>query len=125
MPRYTKIAMLLHWLVALLIIATFFLVTALFGLFLAAFFLAFVTAEDEGRAEHEMFKLLDGGAETIVVSMPAAIYSHHEEFNGSIRHAAEYIETWRKAHNDKPIKMIISPQLKKKREEVLTEGDGL
>ncbi len=72
---------------------------------------AFVTAEDEGRAEHEMVKLLDGGADTIVISMPAAIYSHHEEFNGSIRHAAEYIADWRKAHDNKPIKMIIQPQL--------------
>jgi hypothetical protein len=72
---------------------------------------AFVTAEDEGRAEHEMFKLLDGGADTIVLSMPAAIYSHHEEFNGSIRHAMEYIAAWRKAHGEKPIKVIIQPQL--------------
>ncbi len=72
---------------------------------------AFVTAEDEGRAEHEMYKLLDGGADTIILAMPGAIYSHHEEFNGSIRHAMEYIEEWRHKHNNKPIKVIVQKQL--------------
>ncbi|MCB2107947.1 MAG: hypothetical protein KDE14_09620 [Rhodobacteraceae bacterium] len=70
----------------------------------------FVSAETPGAAEKYMRELLDGGAETIVLAAPTPIYSHHEQFNGSIKHAMHYIHDWETEHG-KHIKMIIQPQL--------------
>lgn len=70
-----------------------------------------VTADNFGLARAAMFELLDEGVDTVVLAAPAAIYSHHEEFNGSIRHAVHYIEEWREAHGGKEIKIVIQPQL--------------
>jgi protoheme ferro-lyase len=58
-----------------------------------------------------MFELLDEGVDTVVLAAPAPIYSHHEEFNGSIRHAMHYIHEWQEEHGGKPIKVIIQPQI--------------
>lgn len=69
-----------------------------------------VTAEDFHIARKAMFELLDGGADTIVLASPRPIYSHHEEFNGSIKHAMHYIHEWEEA-NDKKIKVIITQNL--------------
>ncbi|MEQ8508143.1 MAG: hypothetical protein RIB43_04010 [Rhodospirillaceae bacterium] len=69
-----------------------------------------VTAEDFHLARSAMFELLDGGADTIVLAAPRPIYSHHEEFNGSIKHAMDYIHEWEDA-NDKKIKTIITENL--------------
>ena len=69
-----------------------------------------VTAEDFNLARTAMYELLDGGADTIVLAAPRPIYSHHEEFNGSIKHAMHYIHDWEEA-NDKHIKVIITQNL--------------
>ena len=69
-----------------------------------------VTAEDFHRARTALFELLDGGADTIILAAPRPIYSHHEEFNGSIKHSMEYIHEWEEA-NDKKIKVIITQNL--------------
>ena len=69
-----------------------------------------VSAETPAEAEHALRELLDGGAETIVFAAPRPIYSHHEEFNGSIKHTMHYIHDWEKEHGKK-IKFIITPQL--------------
>lgn len=69
-----------------------------------------VTAEDFHIARKAMFELLDGGADTIVFAAPRPLYSHHEEFNGSIKHAMHYIHEWEEA-NDKHIKTIITQNL--------------
>jgi hypothetical protein len=70
-----------------------------------------VTADNFGLARAAMFSLLDEGVDTVVLAAPAPIYSHHEEFNGSIRHAMHYIEEWREEHGGQPIKVVIQPQL--------------
>ena len=69
-----------------------------------------VTAEDFHIARNAMFELLDGGADTIILAAPRPIYSHHEEFNGSIKHAMHYIHEWEE-DNDKHIKVIITQNL--------------
>jgi protoheme ferro-lyase len=70
----------------------------------------FVSTEDEGRARQMMHELLHGGADTIILGHSGAIYSHHEEFNGSIKHAMHDIHEWEQKHNKK-IKVIITPQI--------------
>ncbi|MSO98702.1 MAG: hypothetical protein EXR11_10870 [Rhodospirillaceae bacterium] len=70
----------------------------------------FVSAERPGMARQYMRELLDSGVETVVMAAPRPIYSHHEEFNGSIKHTMHYIEEWEHEHGKK-IKMIITPQL--------------
>ncbi|MDJ0926764.1 MAG: hypothetical protein QNJ73_03850 [Gammaproteobacteria bacterium] len=69
-----------------------------------------ITAENFGRARAAMFSLLDEGIDTVVLSAPAAVYSHHEEFNGAFKHAMHYIHEWEEA-NDKHVKVIMTRQL--------------
>jgi protoheme ferro-lyase len=69
-----------------------------------------VTAEDFGKARAAMYSLLDEGVDTVVLSSPAPVYSHHEEFNGAFKHAMHYIHEWEEANN-KHIKVVITPQL--------------
>lgn len=69
-----------------------------------------VTAEDFHIARKAMYELLDGGADTIILAAPRPLYSHHEEFNGSIKHAMHYIHDWEK-ENGKQIKTIITQNL--------------
>lgn len=70
-----------------------------------------VTADNFSLARPAMYSLLDSGVDTVILAAPAAIYSHHEEFNGSIRHAMHYIHEWQETHGEKPIKVIIQPQI--------------
>ncbi len=69
-----------------------------------------VTAEDFGLAREAMYSLLDEGVDTVVLSAPAPVYSHHEEFNGGFKHAMHYIHEW-EAANGKKIKVIMTRQL--------------
>ena len=55
-------------------------------------------------------ELLDSGVDTLIIASPAPIFSHHEEFNGSYRHAMHYVHEWEK-ENGKEIKVIFSQQL--------------
>ena len=57
------------------------------------------------------FTLLDEGIDTLILAAPRPVYSHHEEFNGSIKHAMHYVHEWQELHGGKEIKMIISPEL--------------
>jgi len=70
-----------------------------------------VTADNFTLARPAMYSLLDEGVDTVILAAPAPIYSHHEEFNGSIRHAVEYIHEWQETHGGKPVKVIIQPQI--------------
>jgi hypothetical protein len=70
-----------------------------------------ITAEDFGRAKSAMFSLLDEGVDTVLLAAPRPIYSHHEEFNGSIKHAVHYIHEWEEKNPGKKIKYIITPQI--------------
>jgi len=70
-----------------------------------------ITAENFGWAREEMHSLLDEGVDTVILAAPRPIYSHHEEFNGSIKHAVHYIHEWEVMNPGKEIKYIISPQI--------------
>ena len=69
-----------------------------------------ITAEDFGAARTQMRSLLDEGVDTVILAPPRPTYSHHEEFNGSFKHAFEYIHEWEEEHH-KEIKVILLPQL--------------
>ncbi len=71
---------------------------------------AWVSADNFGRARRAMYNLLETGVDTVMLAAPRPIYSHHEEFNGSIKHAMHYIHEWEE-RNNKHIKVIITPQL--------------
>ncbi|MCY4340849.1 MAG: hypothetical protein OXE48_05710 [Gammaproteobacteria bacterium] len=71
---------------------------------------AWVTAEHFGMARRAMYDLLETGVDTVLLAVPRPIYSHHEEFNSSIKHAMHYIHDWEK-ENGKQIKVIITPPL--------------
>jgi hypothetical protein len=70
-----------------------------------------VTADNFGMARKAMHELLDEGVDTVLIGAPAPIYSHHEEFNGGIRHAMHYIHEWEQAHPGRKHKVIITPQI--------------
>jgi protoheme ferro-lyase len=70
-----------------------------------------VTADNFGMARQAMFELLDQGVDTVVLAAPAPIYSHHEEFNGAIKHAMHYIHEWEEEHAGQHHKVIIAPQI--------------
>jgi hypothetical protein len=72
---------------------------------------AWTTADNPTLARQAMFDLLDEGIDTLVIAAPRPVYSHHEEFNGSIRHAMHYLHEWQELNGHKEIKMIISPEL--------------
>jgi len=73
---------------------------------------AWVTADNPAMARKAFFDLMDEGIDTLILGAPRPIYSHHEEFNGSIRHAMHYLHDWQEARNDhREIKVIISPEL--------------
>lgn len=70
-----------------------------------------VTADNPTMARAALFELLDEGIDTLILAAPRPVYSHHEEFNGSIKHAMHYVHEWQESNGHKPIKMIISPEL--------------
>ena len=70
-----------------------------------------VTADNFTLARAAMFELLDEGIDTLILAAPRPIFSHHEEFNGSIKHAMHYVHEWQEQNGHKEIKMIISPEL--------------
>jgi hypothetical protein len=69
-----------------------------------------VTSDHFGLLEAAVEELLDGGAETLIIAPAAPIYSHHEEFNGSFRHAIRDVHAWERRHGRR-IKVILAPQL--------------
>jgi protoheme ferro-lyase len=68
------------------------------------------TSDNFGILQDAIGELLDSGIDTLLIAPSVPIYSHHEEFNGSFRHAFEDIEAWEKIHGRK-IKVILAPQL--------------
>ena len=60
----------------------------------------------------ELYELLDGGADTIVLASPMVVYSHYEEFRNSFKHSFEIIRQWEKERGKgKKIKIIMAPPL--------------
>ena len=60
----------------------------------------------------ELYALLDGGADTIVLASPMTTYSHYEEFEGGWLHSFEIIHAWEQERgNGKKIKIIMAPPM--------------
>jgi hypothetical protein len=70
-----------------------------------------VTADNPTMARQAFFDLMDEGVDTLILAAPRPIYSHHEEFNGAIKHAMHYLHEWQEQNGHKEVKVIISPQL--------------
>ena len=70
-----------------------------------------VTADNPTMARQALFDLLDEGIDTLILAAPRPIYSHHEEFNGSFKHAMHYLHEWQEANGHKEVKVILSPEL--------------
>jgi len=58
----------------------------------------------------EIFELLDGGAETLVLISPMVVYSDFEDFKNGFQHSVEYVHEW-EALNGREIKIIIAPPM--------------
>ena len=71
-----------------------------------------VTADNPELQKDALFELLDEGIDTLILAPPRPVYSHHEEFNGSFKHAIHYLHEWQEARNNHDkIKVIFGPQL--------------
>jgi hypothetical protein len=67
---------------------------------------------DPWEMHQELYELLDGGADTIVLTSQMVVYSHYEEFNNSFKHSFEIIRQWEKERGKgKKIKIIMAPPL--------------
>ena len=69
------------------------------------------TADNPTLARKAMFELLDQGIDTLILATPRPVFSHHEEFNGSIKHAMHYLHEWQEKNGHKEVKVIISKEL--------------
>jgi hypothetical protein len=72
---------------------------------------AWTTADNPTNARKAFFELMDQGVDTLILAAPRPIFSHHEEFNGSIKHAMHYLHEWQAENGHKEVKMIIAPEL--------------
>jgi hypothetical protein len=75
----------------------------------------FVTSDNFGLLRDAVRELLDQGIDTLVIAPAVPIYSHHEEFNGSFRHAIHDVEEWARETGRRsgkpPVKIVLAPQL--------------
>jgi hypothetical protein len=69
------------------------------------------TADNRTLARNAMFELLDQGIDTLILAAPRPVFSHHEEFNGSFKHAMHYLHEWQEKNGHKDIKVILSREL--------------
>lgn len=72
---------------------------------------AVADAFDPHAKELAVFRVLDAGADTLILASAQPIYSKFEELEGSFASVHKSVEKWRKAHGMKPIKIIIPPYL--------------
>jgi protoheme ferro-lyase len=64
------------------------------------------------RAKHAAIeRVLDAGADTIVLASAQPIYSDFEELSGSFVGVHKVVERWRKRNGNKPIKIVIPPYM--------------
>lgn len=75
----------------------------------------FVTSDNFGLLRDAVRSLLNAGIDTLVIAPSVPIYSHHEEFNGSFRHAIHEVDEWQQEPGHRkgrpPVKVIMAPQL--------------
>ena len=70
-----------------------------------------VDAFDPWKKEQAVFRLLDAGADTIVLASAQSLYSDFEELDGSFVAVHKAVEEWRARHGGKPVKIVIPPYL--------------
>jgi hypothetical protein len=70
-----------------------------------------IDAFDPYAKEQAIRRVLDAGADTIVLTSTQPIYSDFEELEGSFVGVHKIIEAWRKEHGGKRIKIVIPPHL--------------
>ena len=68
-------------------------------------------AFDPHAKEQAVFRVLDAGADTIVLASAQSIYSDFEELDGSFVAVRKSVEEWRKRNGNKPIKIVIAPYI--------------
>lgn len=68
-------------------------------------------AFDPYAKEQAVLRVLDAGADTLILASAQPIYSSFEELEGSFVSIHKIVEKWRKAHNNKPIKIVVPPYL--------------
>ena len=70
-----------------------------------------IDAFDPHAKEQAIFRVLDAGADTLVLASAQPIYSDFEELEGSFVGVHKAVEQWRKAHGGKAIKIVIPPYM--------------
>ena len=68
-------------------------------------------AFDPHAKEQAIFRVLDAGADTLVMASAQPIYSDFEELDGSFVGVRKAVEQWRKGHGGKRIKLVIPPYM--------------
>jgi protoheme ferro-lyase len=68
-------------------------------------------AFDPYAKQQAVFRVLDAGADTLVLASAQPIYSDFEELSGSFVSVRKSVEEWRKRNGGKPIKIVIPPYL--------------
>jgi hypothetical protein len=67
---------------------------------------------DPWEMHQEVYELLDGGVDTLVLASSMVILSHFEEFEGSWRHIRDLVHEWEHERgNGKKIKIVMSPPM--------------
>jgi hypothetical protein len=67
---------------------------------------------DPWEMQREVYELLDGGIDTLVLASPMVVYSHYEEFNGSWRKVRELVQQWQQERGQgKTIKLVMAPPM--------------
>ena len=72
---------------------------------------AMADAFDPYAKEQAVTRVLDAGVDTLILASAQPIYSRFEELGGSFVGVHKIVEKWRKAHGNKPVKIVIAPWL--------------
>jgi protoheme ferro-lyase len=68
-------------------------------------------AFDPHAKEQAIERVLDAGADTLILASAQPIYSDFEELSGSFVSVHKTVEAWRKRNDNKPVKIVIPPYL--------------
>ncbi len=72
---------------------------------------AVADAFDPAQKEAAVYRLLDAGADTLILASAQPMYSSFEELDGSFVGIHQTVEKWRKRNGMKPIKLVIPPYM--------------
>ena len=71
----------------------------------------FADAFDPGQKEAAIRKVLDSGIDTLVLASVQPVHSDFEELKGSFAGVYKTVETWRREHGSRPIRIAVAPYL--------------